>query len=236
MPAVLAYLLLVYLVAAVPFGLVITTLYGGDVDIRTAGSGNIGATNVARVYSWNLAGPVMALDMAKGLVPVLLLPVFFNEPPLALQGAVVLTAFLGHCFPAYLEWRGGKGVATGAGGLLGVIPGPTLIAGGLWVVTLMTTGRSSVAALIAVLGVVAATAWMSPWAIPLVVLIGVGVALTHVSNIRRIVAGTETTIVRPVTWGRERPEDAEARDLLEQGPAGRKAREESWDDASREDA
>lgn len=227
MPAVLAYLLLVFLAASVPFGLVVSTLYGGQVDIRLAGSGNVGATNVARVYSWRLAGPVLLLDLAKGLVPVLLLPLFFPEAGLWLQSAVVLTAFLGHCFTPYLEWQGGKGVATGAGGLLAVMPAPTLIAGGVWLLTLMGTGRSSVAALFAVLGVVAASALLAPGKLPLVVVLGVAVALRHVSNIRRLVRGTETTVVRPVRWGRERSEEAEARDLLEQDPAGRKARAES---------
>lgn len=229
MPAVLAYLLIVYLVAAVPFGLVITTLYGGDVDIRRAGSGNIGATNVARVYSWRLAGPVLALDAAKGLLPVLLLPVFFSEPSAWLEAAVVMTAFMGHCFPAYLDWRGGKGVATSAGGLLGVLPTPTLIAMGAWVATLLASGRSSIAALMAVLTAVAATAILDPSGLPLVVLIGVSVALTHISNIQRIVRGTEESVVKPVRWGRERPEDAVARDLLEQGPSGRSTRLESPD-------
>lgn len=224
MPAVLAYLILVFLVASVPFGVVVTTLYGGDVDIRVAGSGNVGATNVARVYSWRLAGPVLVLDMAKGLIPVLLLRFFFPEASRWLEAAVVMTAFLGHCFPPYLEWRGGKGVATGAGGLLGVMPGPTVVAGILWVLTLMGTGRSSMAALVAVLGVVLATAILEPAGLPLVVLLGTAVALTHVSNIRRIMRGTEGAVVRPVRWGRERPEHAEALDLLDQDPAGRKAR------------
>lgn len=229
MPAILAYLTLVYLVAAVPFGLVVTTLYGGDVDIRMSGSGNVGATNVARVYSWRLAAPVLLLDMAKGLLPVLLLRVFFPDATIWLQSAVVMTAFFAHCFPAYLEWRGGKGVATGAGGLLGVMPVPTLIAALVWLATLMGTGRSSVAALLGVLGVVTATALIEPNHLPLVVLLGVSVALTHASNIRRIVRGTETSVVKPVRWGRERPEDAVARDLLEQDPGGRKARAEPAD-------
>ena len=114
-------------------------------------------------------------------------------------------------------------MATAAGGLLAVIPGPTLLAGLLWTATLWTFGRSSIAALVAVLGAVVATAAFAHDALPLVVLLGVAVALTHVSNIRRIVAGTESRVIERVSWGNDSERTILAEELLEQDPAGHRA-------------
>ncbi len=234
------YLVLVYLVAAVPFGLVATTLYGGDVDVRAAGSGNIGATNVARVYGWRLAGPVLLLDGAKGLLPVLLAP-WVYDGGLAWQTAVGAAAFIGHCWPVYLEFRGGKGVATGAGVMVAIAPVPTLFAVVLWGGILGVSGRSSVAALGATLGLVALSWWMRPAVLPIAALLALGIAVRHLTNIRRIVRGEEQQVIRPVRWNRREGQPT-AEEVLSQGPAGtdtsvplwREVVDDPLDDATRD--
>jgi acyl phosphate:glycerol-3-phosphate acyltransferase len=220
------YLLLVYLVAAVPFGLVLTTLYGGDVDVRTAGSGNIGATNVARVYGWRLAGPALGLDLLKGYLPVLLAP-FVLDAGLWWATLVGAVAFVGHCWPVYLEFRGGKGVATGAGVMLAIAPVPTLFASVLWGLVLALTGRSSVAALTATVGLVALAAWLRPGVLPVAALLALGIAARHVANIRRLVRGEESQVVRPVRWNR-RTDTLTPEEVLAQGPAGTEASVPLW--------
>lgn len=226
MTAEVALLLLTWLGAGIPFGLVVTTLYGGDDDIRSAGSGNIGATNVARVYGWRLAGPVLALDMGKGLVPVLFARLAWPDATLLWLGLVGLAAFLGHCFSVFLELRGGKGVATGAGALLGIVPLPTLGAIACWVGLLALAGRSSVAALGSALALVAIVWVWVPAALPVVLLFALGIAATHTPNIRRLVRGEESAIVRPVRWGRA--DRQRAADLLDQPPAGDGAAPALW--------
>src|SRR5258708_35282224 len=113
-----------YLLGSIPFGLLFTRLFGGG-DVRKSGSGNIGATNVARV-----AGPVPALltllfDFAKGAVPVWLAGRLSNESATWMM-SVALAALIGHCFPIWLRFRGGKGVATAAGAFLVLCP-PALL-------------------------------------------------------------------------------------------------------------
>lgn len=217
----LAFLFLTYVVAAVPFGLVLTTLYGGDADIREAGSGNIGATNVVRVYGWGLAAPVLALDVGKGLVPVLLAHLAFPELGTWWLGLTALVAFLGHCYPVYLAFHGGKGVATGAGAMLGVAPAPTAGAAVVWVGVLLLTGRSSLASLTATASLVGLALLLQPDAVGVAVVLALGILQSHVGNIRRLVAGDEKAILRPVRWGRgARQEAPDPAEVLALGPAG----------------
>lgn len=206
--------------AAIPFGLVVTTLYGGEADIRTAGSGNIGATNVARVYGWRLAGSVIALDAAKGFGPVLLARFWWPEAGLWWPAVVLATCFLAHCFPVYLEFRGGKGVATGAGGLLALSPWVTLPAAAVWVALLGLTGRSSAAALGATTAAILIAWAFDPPMVPIVAAMALGVISTHVKNIRRLIRGEERAVVRPVRWARAGHEQGDPTALLHQGPAG----------------
>lgn len=222
----LAWIVLTYLVAAIPFGLVLTTLYGGDVDIRSTGSGNVGATNVARVYGWKLAAGALTLDVAKGAVFTGLARLLWPDVGLWFAGLVAATAFLAHCFSVYLEFRGGKGVATGAGGMLAISPIPALCAAAVWAVTLKVTGRSSVAALLAATSLIGWSYWLDLSAMPVVLFLAAGIAYTHVSNIRRLMAGEEAQIVRSVRWGRRQVPDPAA--LLEQGPAGSNTAPPVW--------
>jgi glycerol-3-phosphate acyltransferase PlsY len=225
MPTLLVFLALTYLLAAVPFGVVVTTLWGGDVDIRSAGSGNIGATNVARVYGWRVAVAVLALDALKGLLPVLLAWAAFGDGPVL--GIVAVVAFVGHCWPVYLEFRGGKGVATAAGAMLGLAPLPTLLAGATWGLLLAITGKSSVAALGATLGMLGFVVFFAPEAAWVGALLAIGIVVRHLTNIGRIVRGEEAEIVRPVRWSR-RGESATAEDALHQDPGGGAAASPLW--------
>ncbi len=222
MAPVLAFLLLTYVVASIPFSVVITTMQGGEVDIRTAGSGNPGATNAARLYGWRVGGIVMALDILKGLVPVLLARALWPEWDPFLGGVVALVAFCSHVFPAYLELRGGKGVATSAGGMLALAPVPTLGAAGVWTLVLLITGRSSLAALCATVAMVGFVWWLQIYLLPLMVVLGLAIAVTHLPNIRRLAEGKEQRVIRPVRWSQE---EGPALTLLDQDPAGNPLRQ-----------
>jgi len=120
------FLLATYLIGAIPTGLVLTRLAGGA-DVRTAGSGNIGATNVYRVAGRTLGILTLAGDCLKGVLPLLAAISLFqlSQPQIALVG---VTAFLGHCYPVYLGFKGGKGVAT-ALGVLQVLSPLTVLCG-----------------------------------------------------------------------------------------------------------
>ena len=217
-----AYLLLTYLLAAVPFGVVLTTLYGGDEDVRRAGSGNIGATNVARVYGAGLGIQVALLDALKGFVPVALARVLWPEAGMLWWGGVTMVAFVAHCYPVYLEFKGGKGVATAAGALLALSPQATLPAVLVWIVLLRASGKSSVAALGAAASLVGFAVYLGPSVLPVVGGLTAGILTTHVPNIRRLIRGQESTVVRPVRWGQRAETDVSV--LLGQGPAGGPAR------------
>jgi glycerol-3-phosphate acyltransferase PlsY len=216
----LVFLGLAALVAAIPFGLVVTSLFGGDADLRTHGSGNIGATNVARVYGWRLAASVIALDMAKGFLPVLCALWLWPDDGIWFPAVTMLVCVFAHCFPPYLDFRGGKGVATGAGGLLALSPTVTLPAAGVWIAVIATTGMSSLAALGATAAAFLLAGTLDPEVLPAVALLGVGIVATHVPNIRRLMRGDEDMVLRPVRWGRATNVPADAEALLAQGPDG----------------
>src|SRR5437879_12948267 len=119
-------ILVAYLIGAIPFGYLTAKGLRG-IDIRTVGSGNIGATNVGRVLGFRFFLLVFAFDMAKGLLPTLGFPKLFTlltaqQPPPDLRVLVALAAILGHNFPIYLKFKGGKGVATSLGAGLGLDP------------------------------------------------------------------------------------------------------------------
>jgi len=193
-------LLVTYLLGSIPFGLLFARLFGGG-DVRQSGSGNIGATNVARV-----AGPLpgiltLVFDAAKGAFAVLLAAHFTANSATAMMLAG-LTAPLGHCFPVWLRFKGGKGVATGFG-VFGVLcPLAALAAALLFVLVLVFWRFSSLASISAA----AATPllvyflWAPHHAPPLVVSFGTLFATAliiykHHANLRRLVEGTEPRFV-----------------------------------------
>lgn len=220
MTAALTWLVFTYLLASVPFGVVLTTLYGGDADIRSSGSGNVGATNVGRVYGWKLGVPVLLLDLGKGLLPVLVASWILPGTGLLFPACVGTVAWVGHCWSIYLGFQGGKGVATGAGAMLALAPKPTLGAAATWIALLALTGRSSVASLGATLTLVALVWVWVPGLRVFAALLAAGIIYAHMQNIRRLARGEEQAVVTPVRWGRKAVEEEDVEALLDSGPAG----------------
>src|SRR5476649_2154007 len=134
-----------YLLGSIPFGLVLTRL-AGTADLRSIGSGNIGATNVLRTGRKGLAAATLICDMLKGTLAVLIAG-YFGGPDAAMLAA--LGAFLGHLFPVWLRFKGGKGVAVYIGVLIGLFWPAAVIFGVLWIATAVTTRYSSLSALVA---------------------------------------------------------------------------------------
>jgi acyl phosphate:glycerol-3-phosphate acyltransferase len=179
-----------YLLGSIPFGLILTRLAGLG-DLRDIGSGNIGATNVLRTGKKSLAALTLILDAAKGTAAVLLAAQWGKDAAM-LAG---LGAFLGHLFPVWLGFRGGKGVATYIGVLAGLYWPAALVCCTTWLLVALATRYSSLSALIASGATVATLAIMGEWR-----LAGLFLALTmllymrHAANIGRLVRGEEARI------------------------------------------
>ncbi len=185
------YILLGYLFGSIPFGLLLTRAAGLP-DIRTIGSGNIGATNVLRTGNKGLAAATLLLDAAKGAAPVLLAG-FLSGRDAALWAG--LGAVLGHLFPVWLRFKGGKGVATSYGVLFAVAWPVGLAAGAAWLIAAAALRRSSLAGLIS-FALAPFLAWelADLGAVKLALAIAVLVYARHHANIRRLLAGTEPRI------------------------------------------
>ncbi|MDP3907472.1 glycerol-3-phosphate 1-O-acyltransferase PlsY [Novosphingobium sp.] len=182
-----AALALGYLLGSVPFGLILTAAFGAG-DLRSIGSGNIGATNVLRTGNKGLAAATLLLDLAKGLLAVWLAWRWFPEFP----GMAALGAVLGHCFPVWLKFKGGKGVATTMGVSLGLAWPLGLVYALTWLGMLAITRISSLAGMTAAVAVPVA-AWIMGRTelVPVLGAIAVLVLILHRANIARLRAGTE---------------------------------------------
>src|ERR1700685_3887222 len=180
-----------YLCGSVPFGILLTRLAGGP-DLRGVGSGNIGATNVLRTGRKGLAAATLIGDMLKGTVAVLVTDYFFDQR-FALVAAI--GAFLGHLFPVWLRFRGGKGVATYLGPLLALVWPAAIVFGAIWLAVAAVSRYSSLAALIASAATPAFLWWLSGarGAGGFAVFSGV-LCVMHRANIARLVRGTEGKI------------------------------------------
>ena len=175
------------------------------VDIRKVGSGNIGATNVFRILGITAGVIVLLADAAKGLIAVLVLAPAVGSwlgpsaEPLArewLQVVAGLCAILGHNYTCWLHFRGGKGIATSAGALLGLVPLPLAIAFGLWIVVFALTRYVSLASIAAAFALPFAT-WLTGQnrlLIALTAVIGALAIYKHKANIRRLLKGTENRV------------------------------------------
>ncbi len=192
LPYYLAALAFGYLVGSIPFGVVLTRL-AGTADLRSIGSGNIGATNVLRTGHKALAATTLLCDLLKGTVAVLAMDWLWGRDHALIAG---LGAFLGHLFPVWLKFRGGKGVATYLGILLGLVPWPGAAAfAAIWLVVAAVTRYSSLAALVAT-AAAPAVLWASDdrQEALLFVLLTILVFVVHRANIARLLSGTEGKI------------------------------------------
>jgi glycerol-3-phosphate acyltransferase PlsY len=183
--------ILSYLLGSIPFGLVLTKMAGLG-DVREIGSGNIGATNVLRTGRKDLALATLLLDAGKGAIAVLVCAYFISGELAPLAGSA---AFIGHCFPIYLKFKGGKGVATFFGTLLAINPLVAALSMMSWLLSALIFRMSSFSALIAsiaapilALVLIPNLTWLYTLFMTLVIFI------RHKDNISRIMKGTESKI------------------------------------------
>jgi glycerol-3-phosphate acyltransferase PlsY len=183
-----------YLVGAIPFGILFSRLFS-DIDVRSVGSGNIGATNVLRAAGKKAAVLTLVADCLKGLLPVLVVQYLFQHHALtALCGAA---AVIGHNFPVYLRFKGGKGVATGYGVILGVTPWVGLSCLLIWLFAALIWRYSSLSALLSYAAYPALTIpfGIYPRSFGMLSLFLFGlIYYRHRDNIKRLLAGTEPKI------------------------------------------
>ena len=193
MTAIIITAVLAYLAGSLPFGLVLTRLAGKG-DIRAIGSGNIGATNVLRTGSKGLALATLILDGGKGAAVVMAVAWFGGEA-MAI-GIAGLMAVVGHCFPVWLKFQGGKGVATCVATFAAFDIRLGLVFIALWIGTAAITRYSSLAALVATMGCSIAAVWLQlPMPVTLAVITMSGISWArHHGNIGRLLTGQESRI------------------------------------------
>jgi glycerol-3-phosphate acyltransferase PlsY len=180
-----------YLLGSIPFGLILTR-FAGTADIRSIGSGNIGATNVLRTGRKGLAAATLICDMLKGTLAVILSG-YFGGPDAAMLAA--LGAFLGHLFPVWLKFKGGKGVAVYIGVLIGLFWPAAVVFCVVWLATAFTSRYSSLSALVASFVTPIFLWWFGhPALASLFVVLTLLLFYMHRENIKRLQAGTEGRI------------------------------------------
>ncbi len=180
-----------YLLGSVPFAFIAGRLHG--VDLRTIGSGNLGATNVFRTLGRTVGITVMVLDIAKGAAAVLLAVALTDNPWPLVAGALVI---LGHVRPVWTGFKGGKGVAVGAGALIGLVPAASGVLIVLWFLIVLITRYVSVASITCALAA-APLAWAfgAPWSyLGFIALAGLFVVWKHRENIVRLSRGEESRL------------------------------------------
>ena len=200
-----------YLLGSIPFALIIARAHGKD--LRTIGSGNIGATNLSRALGRKWAFLCFFLDALKGLVPMLVATFNLSSPPtitqLFLSLALGCAAILGHIFPIYIKFKGGKGVATSFGVALGLWPYytlPAVIAFAVWAVVVLLSLYMSLSSIVAsvafpvalILAILLIPGWYFANLWPLLiaaVAIPIMVVVRHRENIKRLIAGTESKVL-----------------------------------------
>jgi glycerol-3-phosphate acyltransferase PlsY len=180
-----------YLLGALPFGLLVAKSRG--IDIRQQGSGNIGATNVFRCVGKGWGVFTFVLDALKGFIPAFVFPMFGNLAPE--YGVLFGTAaIVGHTFPVYLKFKGGKGVATSAGMVVGIAPVAVVVGFGVWLCCMVLTRYVSLSSMIAAV-VVASTVWyMDRGLVVAIPFTGLAFLIVwlHRANIKRLLNGTES--------------------------------------------
>ena len=187
-----------YFLGSIPTSWLVVKLVKGQ-DLRTLGSGNLGATNLFRQLGWRWAVPAALIDVAKGAIPVLVFG------PRAGGGDLIpmllgVTAVLGHVFSVFVNFKGGKGVATGAGVVLGLAPWAVLVALGVWALVVKLTGYVSLGSILAAASLPLGVWLLHPdrrhlvWLFGLLALL---IVILHRANIKRLLAGTEHRFGHP---------------------------------------
>lgn len=190
LPSTLACLVFGYLLGSIPFGLILTRMAGLG-DVRKIGSGNIGATNVLRTGNKKLAATTLLLDALKGTAAAAIASLWGVEAGIAAGFA----AFLGHLFPVWLSFRGGKGVATYIGVLLGLVPVMVLLFAAIWLAMAKITRYSSLSALVATAAVPVALYAAGNGKVAVLFAVMTAIAwIKHRANIQRLLSGTESRI------------------------------------------
>jgi acyl phosphate:glycerol-3-phosphate acyltransferase len=198
MAAELGWLLASYLLGAIPTSHIVSRTIA-RIDLREHGSGNLGATNLYRVLGWKYAVPVALFDIAKGAVPVLLFAPQASRSEL-FAVACGVAAILGHVFSVFVGFKGGKGVATAAGVMLGLTPLALGVAALVWAVVVRVTGYVSLGS-IAAAAVLPIAVYLleqpnTPELLWIDVLVAAGVIVLHRRNIQRLLNGTENRFGR----------------------------------------
>jgi acyl phosphate:glycerol-3-phosphate acyltransferase len=198
MPTAALWLLASYLLGAIPTSHLVSRVFA-RIDLRDHGSGNLGATNLYRVLGWKYAIPVALFDIAKGAIPVLVFaPQVSDSELFALACGVA--AILGHVFSVFVRFKGGKGVATAAGVMLGLTPLALGVAALVWVLMVFLTGYVSLGSIAAATVLPFAVYLLenpkTPELLWIVALVAVSVILLHRRNIQRLLKGTESRFGR----------------------------------------
>ena len=194
----LSSLFIGYLLGSLPVGYLVARAHG--VDIFKVGSGNPGATNVKRTLGAKAGNTVLVLDVLKGALATAwpMLPLLAAPHPMVLSLIGVVAAVLGHSFSVFTKFRGGKGVATAAGGLVVLMPVACAIAGVTWVVAFYAFRYVSLASILAAAAVITAS-WLLPYHVAISVIasvLGSFVILRHHENIKRLLNGTENKFAK----------------------------------------
>lgn len=189
----LVFLILSYLLGSIPFGFVLTRYYTG-IDIRTKGSGNIGFTNVLRVVGKKAAFLTLAGDALKGFIPVVAAKLLFDDNNLAAAAGII--AVIGHDFPVFLQFKGGKGVATSFGALFGLVPFAGFFTLVIWLTVFYFWKYSSLAAIISYLMLLFIIVFVDFTSTNIVFTLCITTLLLikHIQNIKRLLNGTESKI------------------------------------------
>ena len=198
MPTAALWLLASYLLGAIPTSHLVSRVFA-RIDLREHGSGNLGATNLYRVLGWKYAIPVALFDIAKGAIPVLVFAPRVSDSELFALACGV-AAILGHVFSVFVRFKGGKGVATAAGVMLGLTPLALGVAAIVWVLVVMLTGYVSLGSIAAATVLPFAVYLLenpkTPELLWIVALVAVSVILLHRRNIQRLLKGTESRFGR----------------------------------------
>jgi glycerol-3-phosphate acyltransferase PlsY len=180
-----------YLLGSIPFAFLLVKASGRG-DVRSVGSGNVGATNAMRAAGWKVALPIAALDITKGVAAVVLMRQVTASPVWA--AAAGLAAIVGHCFPVWLKFSGGKGVATGAGVFFTLAWLPTLVVAGVWVAMVLVLRFISLASVTAAAAFPVALFFITRPTMPVetcAVLAALVIIWRHRANLARLASGAE---------------------------------------------